>query len=256
MSSEVQYPTEIVDLPSKGWYYPEGHPLASGQIEIYYMTAKHEDILTSRNLIQRGVVIDKLVEALIVSKDIKYEDLLVGDKNGLMVAARIMGYGKDYNTTIECPSCEQSTSHTINLEEIGNKELTFSDKNKNKNEFEFKLPFSKRTITFQLLSHKDERAVQADLDAVKKMVKSEITADVTTRMKKSILSVDGVRDGKAVREFVDSMLARDAQAFREYARTVNPDIDLTFDFECPSCGHRARLEVPIDVNFFWPNSSV
>lgn len=254
MSSENQYPTEVIDLPSKGWYYPAGHPLASGQLEVFYMTAKHEDILTSRNLIQRGVVIDKLVEALIVDKKIKYDDLLVGDKNGLMVAARIMGYGKDYDVTVQCPSCEESSTHTINLETIGDKELVFDEKQKNKNEFDFKLPFSKRTVTFQLLTHKDDKAVTGELEAMRKVLKSEISSEVTTRMKRSIIAIDGNRDSKVVREAIDSMPARDAMAFREHARDMNPDIDLTFDFECPTCGHDARLEVPIDVNFFWPNS--
>lgn len=256
MGSEVTYPTEVIDLPSKGWYYPEGHPLASGQLEVYYMTAKHEDILTSRNLIQRGVVIDKLMEALIANKDVKYDDLLVGDKNGLMVAARIMGYGKDYDVTVDCPQCEESSTHTVNLENIGDKNIEFDDNQKGKNEFDFKLPFSKKTITFKLLSHKDEKIVQGELDAMRKLVKSEITSEVTTRMKKSIIAVDGNRESKFVREFVDAMPARDAMAFREHAKNINPDIDLTFDFECPSCGHRTRLEVPIDVNFFWPNARV
>lgn len=252
--ADVTYPTEVIDLPSKGWYYPAGHPLASGKLEVYYMTAKHEDILTSRNLIQRGVVIDKLMESLIADPKVKYDDLLVGDKNGLMIASRIMGYGKDYDVNVECPQCEESSTHIINLEEISDKEMTFDDKQQGKNEFEFKLPFSKRTVTFKLLSHKDEKQVQGDLDAMKKLVKSEITTEVTTRMKKSIIAVDGNRDLKVVREFVDAMPARDAKAFREYTRTVNPDIDLTFNFECPSCGHTSRLEVPINVNFFWPNA--
>ena len=254
--AEVQYPTEVIELPSKGWFYPDSHPLSSGKLEVFYMTAKHEDILTSRNLIQRGVVIDKLIEALIADKNVKYDDLLVGDKNGLMVAARIMGYGKDYDVTVDCPSCEEKSSHQINLEDIKDKEIEFKESQKGKNEFLFTLPFSKRTIIFKLLNHKDEKDVQFELEQMKKLIKSEISSEVTTRMKKSIIAVDGSRDQKTVREFVDSMPARDAMAFREYARKVNPDVDLTFDFECPSCGHASRLEVPIDVNFFWPNAAV
>lgn len=254
--SENMYPSELVGLPSKGWYYPDGHPLSKGEIDLYYMTAKHEDILTSKTLIQRGVVIDKLIQELIVDKTIKYDDLLFGDKNGLMIAARIMGYGKDYDVKIECPTCKMESTHTIDLEKLSDKEVTFDPKQKGKNEFEFQLPFSKRVITFKLLTHKDEKDVQNDLDAMRKIVKSEISNEVTSRMKKSILAVDGNRDIKVIRDFVDAMPARDAVAFREYVRSVNPDIELKSDFVCPSCGQESRLEVPIDVNFFWPNARV
>lgn len=254
--AENLYPSEVISLPSKGWYYPEGHPLATGTIDLYYMTAKHEDILTSKTLIQRGVVIDKLLDALIVNKDVKYDDLLIGDKNGLMIAARIMGYGKDYDVTVTCPMCNESSTHTINLENITDKELVFDPKNKNKNEFDLQLPFSKRVITFRLLTHKDEKDIQNELDAMRKVIKSEVSSEVTTRMKKSIVAINGNRDTKVIREFVDAMPARDAVAFREYARTINPDIDLTADFVCPTCAKEFRLEVPIDINFFWPNASV
>jgi hypothetical protein len=254
--AENLYPSEMVGLPSKGWYYPEGHPLASGELDLRYMTALHEDILTSKTLIQRGVVIDKLLEALIVNKDVKYDDLLIGDKNGLMVAARIMGYGKDYDATVSCPACNVDTTHTLNLETLSDKELTFDPKNKGKNEFDFQLPFSKRVITFKLLTHKDEKDVQGELDAMRKVIKNEVSSEVTTRMKKSIIAVDGNRDSKVIREFVDAMPARDAMALREHWRSVNPDIELKSDFVCPSCGLESRLEVPIDVNFFWPNARV
>lgn len=254
--AENMYPSEMVGLPSKGWYYPEGHPLASGEIDLYYMTAKHEDILTSKTLIQRGVVIDKLIESLIVDKSIKYDDLLVGDKNGLMIAARIMGYGKNYDATVTCPSCNTATTHTVDLETLSDKEIEFNPKNKGKNEFEFQLPFSKRLITFRLLTHKDEKDVQNDLDAMRKVVKSEISNEVTTRMKKSIVAVDGNRDVKTIRDAVDSMPARDAMEFRDYARVINPDIELKATFVCPMCAHEDRLEVPIDVSFFWPNARV
>jgi len=254
--AENLYPSEIIGLPSKGWYYPEGHPLASGELEIYYMTAKHEDILTSRTLIARGVVIDKLIEALIVNKNIKYGDLLNGDKNALMVAARIMGYGKDYDATVTCPACDTTTTHTLNLETLSEKELEFDPKNKGKNEFDFQLPFSKRTVTFKLLTHQDDRDIDNDLEAMKKVVKSEVSTEITTRMKKTIVAIDGSRDNKTIREFVDAMPARDAVAYREYAKNINPHIELKSDFVCPSCGQESRLEVPIDVGFFWPNSRV
>ena len=96
MDQEKKFPTEIIDLPSKGLLYPKDSPLSSGKIEMKYMTAKEEDILTNQNYITRGTVIDKLIQALVVDKSIKYGDILAGDKNVLLVAARILGYGENY----------------------------------------------------------------------------------------------------------------------------------------------------------------
>ena len=253
--SENKYPAEVIELPSGGWFYPEGHPLASGKLEIYYMTAKHEDILTSTNLIQRGVVLDKLMEALIVDKTIKYDDLLLGDKNGLVIAARILGYGKDYEVSVGCPSCESTSTHNVNLEDIDDKEVLKTMENKNTNEFPFRLSNGK-VLTFKLLTHGDEKAINSELAAMKKAFKAEVTTEVTTRIRKMITSVNGSRDSNDIRDFVDAMPAREAMAFREHIKSVNPDIDLTFPFVCPSCGVEQRMEVPIDVTFFWPNAKI
>ena len=91
-----KFPTEVIDLPSKGLVYPKEHPLSSGNVEIKYMTAKEEDILTSPNLIEKGIVLDKLLESIIVTEGVKLDDFIMGDKNTLLVSARILGYGKDY----------------------------------------------------------------------------------------------------------------------------------------------------------------
>ena len=77
MEQKYQFPTEEVTLPSKGLLYPEGSPLRKGVIEMKYMTAKEEDILTNQNYIANGTVIDKLIKSLIVS-EVDYNDLLIG----------------------------------------------------------------------------------------------------------------------------------------------------------------------------------
>ena len=109
-----KYPTEIVDLPSEGWFYPKDHPLASGQIEMRYMSARDEDILTSANLIKKGVVLDKLLRGLIVTP-CNYDDILTGDKNAIMIAARILGYGKDYEVGFKCPACGEKNELIIDF---------------------------------------------------------------------------------------------------------------------------------------------
>jgi hypothetical protein len=252
--SDYKFPTEVVDLPSKGWFYPPDHPLASGQVDIFHMAAKHEDILTSANLIMKGVVIDKLLEALIATQ-VKYQDLLIGDKYGIMVAARILGYGKDYEATVECPQCNTSEDYPINLTELKDKEITFLPEQKGKNEFTFVLPITKKTLTFKLLTQGDDQLIRKELDNMKKL-KGETSYEITTRMRSSILSVDGDRDRMMIGEFVNNMPVKDAKAFRDHARKIMPDVDLSFDFECKKCGHEDRLEVPIDYKFFWPDAKL
>lgn len=251
--AENNYPSELIDLPSRGWFYPEGNTLSSGKLDLKLMTAKEEDILTSTNLLQKGIVLDKLVESLIVDKTIKPNDILLGDWNAILIAARILGYGKDYEVSINCPNCESRNDTVINLEEIKEKELDFNSLKKGNNEFEFILPLSGQKITFRLLNHGDEVAVVSELNMIKKI---GVSAEVTTRIRKSIVAVEGSRDPKVIREFVERMPARDAAAYREHVNKVSPDVDLTFTFNCASCSHTQRMGVPIDVNFFWPNIKV
>jgi len=255
--SDSKAATEIIDLPSKGWYYPPNHPLATGRLKVYLMTARHEDILTSTNLIKKGIVLDRLMEELIADPTVKYGDLFIGDKNALMIASRILGYGSAYDVGVECPSCGAKQDVEINLAKLEDKKMDFSDAQKGKNEFTFTLPLSKKTIAFKLLTHQDEQNIQMELDSMKKVTKKDVQTEVTTRMRYAILSVDGNTDGENIRSTVNNMLARDSMAFREYARKINPDIDLTFQFECEKCEHvDSRMEVPIDVTFFWPNARV
>ena len=234
-------PTEIVELPSKGLIYPESNPLSSGQVEIKYMTAKEEDILSNQSYIQKGIVIDKLLQSVIVTK-INYDDLIIGDKNAIMVSARVLGYGKDYKFTWA------GEDVTIDLSEIDAKPLDESLFTSRVNEFEYILPFSKTPITFKILTHGDETKITQELESLKKIHKDN-TPELSTRLKYIITSVDGERDKKVVREFVDNfLLARDAKSLRSYILETQPDIDLSF-FPPRS---ENRRPIPITLNFFWP----
>jgi len=240
--AEFKLATEVVDLPSKGYLYSKDSPLAEGKIEIKYMTAKEEDILTNSSYIQKGTVLDKLFQSLIVSK-INYNDLLIGDKNAIMIAARILGYGKDYNFTYE------GVEETVDLTEVNNIEINDELFKSGKNEFNFTFPHSGNEITFKLLNHGDEMKIQRELDSLKKINKTE-DPTLTTRLKHMILSVEGKTDKKDIREFVDKyLLARDARALREHIKSISPDIDLTF---FPS-GSETTKTIPIGVGFFWPD---
>ena len=249
-----QFPTEVVDLPSKGLLYSKDSPLAGGTIELKYMTAKEEDILTSRNLIQKGIVLDKLLESVIVDEKITLNDLLLGDKNAIMIATRILGYGKDYTVTLTDPSTGDKQEETFDLTSINDKEVDWDLFKSGKNEFEFDLPSSKVKIMFRLLTHKEEKEIDAELKAYKKFSKdSGITSEITTRLKKAIISISGDTSQKRINEFVENeLLSRDSFAFREYLIKITPDVDMSFTFTSEATGEDTTMDIPLDVEFFWP----
>ena len=247
--ADYKFPTEMVELPSKGYFYYDGHPLSSGKVEVKYMTAKEEDILTSQNLIQQGTVIDKLLESLIVDKSIKLEDLLIGDKNAIMVAARILGYGKNYEFTYD------GEEHKVDLSTLNPIDLDFSKFTKGKNEFNFKLPNSEREIVFKLLTQKDENEVDSELVARKKLNKHQST-ELTTRMKKMILSVDGNSDRTFINNFIDNeFLSIDSLAFRQYLAEITPDVDMNTTV-VNSAGEEREVTIPVTLRFFWPSAGI
>jgi hypothetical protein len=250
------FPTEMIPLPSKGLLYPEGHPLADGFIEMKYMTAREEDILTSQNLIKQGVVLDKLFESLIITP-VNYNEIYSGDKNQIMIAARILGYGKDYTVDVDDPtSTGNKQKVTIDLAQIEHKEVDYSLLQDRKNEFEFTLPQSKRVITFRLTTHGIEKQIETEVKSLTKQInKTGIDKSLTTRLKHMILSVDGEYGRPAINNFVDNELfAVDSRAFRSHIKETSPDVDMTFTFISETTGEALELAIPMDVSFFWPNS--
>jgi hypothetical protein len=250
-----QFPTEEVTLPSKGLLYPEGSPLRSGKLTMKYMTAREEDILTNQNYIKNGTVIDKLLQSLIVDS-IKVEDLLIGDKNAILVAARILGYGQDYSFKYFNPTTREEEDISVDLTEASDKDLDESLMINGKNEFEFILPTSKISLTFKLLTQADEKKIENELKGLKKINKNS-DPQLTTRLKHMISSVNGDYGTKAIREFVDNQfLARDSRPFREYAANIMPDISLEFDIVFEDGTIVEDVTIPIGVGFFWPDASV
>jgi hypothetical protein len=235
--------TEIIDLPSKGLIYPEDNPLSSGAIEMKYMTAKEEDILTNQNYIQKGIVLDKLLQALIVSK-VNYNDLIVGDKNAIMIAARILGYGKDYIFEYD------GQEYTVDLSLIDNKEFDASKLvSKGINEFSYTLPSNGINITYKILTHGDEQKISNEIEGLKKINKN-VSPELSTRLKYMITSVNGDRETKTIREFVDNhLLARDSRELRKHIKETQPDVDLTFFPD----GSSNRVDIPVGIKFFWPD---
>ena len=213
-----------------------------------YMTAREEDILTNQNLIENGTVIDKLLQSLIVTS-VDYNNLLLGDKNAILIAARILGYGSDYNFKY------QGEEHSIDLTSINDKPLDESLITEGKNDFNFKLPASGVEVTFKLLTHGDETNIANEIKGLKKINKNS-NPEVSTRMKHIITSINGDYEKKTVREFVDTkLLARDSRALRNYINTVQPDVDLSYSYE-DNKGNMVKIPVPIGINFFWPDVEV
>jgi hypothetical protein len=244
--NKFKLPTETVELPSKGQLYSEENALREGKIEMKYMTAKEEDILTNQNYIKQGTVIDKLLQSLIITK-INYDDLLVGDKNAIMLAARILSYGASYEFEYD------GINQIIDLSKLETKPHHPDYIKTNLNEFSFILPYTQNTITFKLLTHGDEKKIDDEIKGLKKINK-DLTSEVTVRLAHIITSINGSTDKKDIREFVNNyFLAKDARAFRSYYNEISPDIDVKIILT-NSEGIEEDVDLPIGINFFWPDA--
>jgi hypothetical protein len=247
--SEHKFPTEVIDIPSGGKVYSKDSPLADGKIELKYMTTREEDILMSENLIKKGVVIDKLLDSLIVTKGVKQEHLVLGDKNAVLVAARILAYGPEYTVEVSNPNnLEQKVEHTFDLTECPFKEtvdgVDYSD-----NSFDFETPIGKNKIKFKLLTGVEEKLIEKDLEQSKKV---GYNSEITTRLRYTIIEVDGDNKTETITAFSQNMLARDSIALRNYIQEISPDIDLTSEIEIG--GETVSVSIPLTVEFFWPQS--
>lgn len=249
-------PTEFAQLPSLGQYYPENHPLHNVEsIEIKFMTAKEEDILTSKSLLKKGLTISRLLSSVIVDKNINPDDLLIGDRNALLVATRISGYGSNYNTKVACPACGETSSHEFNLEEMsmfsgGEIEGEDTVKQASNDSFFVNVPISKAKVQFRLLTGKDEKQLGKIAEMQKKRKLPE--SAMTNMMRMYIVSVNGTTDQNYIDSFVANAPAADAKYLRQAYKMTVPNIDLTQEFNCSACGHSEEMEVPFSTEFFWP----
>ena len=241
-------PTEMVDLPSKGEFYPEGHPLHNvDTVEIKHMTAKEEDILTSATLLKKGLAIDKMLQSIIVDKKIKVDDLFIGDKNALLIASRVFGYGSNYDVELECPNCESQFGTTIDLSELQIKSLTgveAAEKTEN-NTFVITLPRSNFVVEFGLLTSKDERTMSA-----------KKSAGTMTLLKHIIVSINQQTDGFFIERALQSLPILDTSILKQAYAAVMPDIDMKQAVECGDCGEVSEMGVPLNADFFWPDTRI
>ena len=247
--SEHKFPTEVIDLPSGGKVYSKDSPLHEGKLELKYMTTREEDILMSENLIKKGVVIDKLLDSLIVTKGVKQEDLILGDKNAVLVAARILAYGPEYTAEVTNPkNSEETVSHTFDLSQCPFKELP-KDVDYTDNSFNYTTDIGKTKIKFKLLTGVEEALIEKEL---KQSAKYGYSTDITTRLRYTITEVDGDSKPETITEFAQNLLARDSMALRNHIQEISPDIDLTSEIEIG--GETVSVSIPLSVTFFWPQS--
>ena len=247
--SEHKFPTEVIDLPSQGKVYPKDSPLSSGKLELKYMTTREEDILMSENLIKKGIVIDKLLDSLIITKGVKQEELILGDKNAVLVASRILAYGPEYTVEVTNPNNpDEKIQHTFDLSKCPFKELS-KDVDYSDNSFDFTTPVGKNKLKFKLLTGADETLIEKD---IKQSSKFGVSSDITTRLRYIVTEVDGDTKSSTINEFTQNLLARDSVALRNYIRDISPDIDLTSEVEIG--GETVSVSIPLTVEFFWPQS--
>ena len=249
-----EVPVESVPLPSNGVVYPAESPLHDREtVDIRSMTTREEDILTSRALIKKGTVITELIKSCLTDKRIQVQDMLAGDRNAIMVALRITGYGADYAVEADCPKCNTRSKQNFNLGEMPIKRLEVEPVAKGQNVFEFKLPVTKKTVQFKFLTGRDEEEINTIQERAKKQ---GALADsvVTTRLQYAIVAIDGRTDRGAINGFVRNMPARDSMSLRKFIDANEPGIDMKGEFDCPSCNELSEVRVPLGASFFWPDA--
>lgn len=246
-------PTHFVELPSKGRFYPPSHPLRGKEtLEIKFMTAKEEDILTSKALLKKGIAIDRMLESLIVDKSVNIQELLIGDKNALIVGARSTGYGTEYETKVQCPACAATMKHTFDLTQTREKQIPeeIAKQLEETGLFVIKLPISKLEIGVRLLKGSDEKFL-AKLSEDRKNSKSLEDSLVTDQLRMIVVSVNGVSDRDVINKFIEICPAGDARFLRTKYSEYAPEFDLTQKITCKSCDNESEMEVPFTADFFW-----
>jgi hypothetical protein len=252
-SAGVEIPVDRIALPSKGLIYPVGHPLCNEDaVDVKCLCAAQEDILTSSALIRNGTVLTKLMESCLLNKTIEPDTLILGDRNAILIAIRITGYGSDYSVKLNCDSCSQEYDTTFSLNGLKIKSLGATPLQPNANLFGFKLPVSGLDVQFKLLTGKDETEISQINDRNKKLG-SQIDKSITLRLFQAIASINGETDKQKLNYTINNLRAGDARALRKYILEISPNVDMKQWSKCPHCGVESEVEVPLGINFFWPD---
>lgn len=257
-SLDASIPTELAPLPSNGWLYPRDFPFHGKEmVEITPMTARSEDILTSRAYIKKGTTITEFIKSCLVEKNVNPAMLLVGDRNALMVSIRVTGYGSIYDAEVTCGNdeeCGAKNQQKFDLTALEVRRLKLEPLQYGHNEFEFLLPHSKKRVRFRFLTGSDEENIALMNEKNKKLGLSSQDNVVTTNLMNSLLSIDGIEDRNKLSRFIPNMHARDSRALREYIRENEPGLVMKQEVVCPKCDHREVVNIPMGTSFLWPGS--
>lgn len=252
VDTEFEVPTDFIDLPSGGLFYPNG----KNRVEVKYLTAEDENILTSSDLIKSGKVLDVLLQNALIDKEITPDEMLTGDRNAVLINLRITGYGDEYETKTTCPSCSEVNNKSILLSSLGIRDM--ADNPDSEGMFSVMLPKCKANVRFRLLTGADETRLQKVNESGKKTMKGKfkVATVLTERYLLQIMEVNGNRDKTYIKKFIGVMPIADSFFFREYLKEIEPGIDLNYGFDCDNCGHHYSQDVPITAKLFWPNANV
>ena len=250
-----EIPVESVPIPSQGKIYPPDSSLfGKERVNIKAMTAREEDILTSRALMANGTVVNELISACVTDSGVNVADMLSGDRTALMVAIRITGYGPDYKLRSSCPGCGKSDHYTFNLADMPIKRLEIDPITPGSNRFEYRLPVSKKTVHFKFLTGRDNDMIEEESESMRRLFPDDyIGSTVTRRLKFSVVSIDGIEDKNKTFKFIENMPAMDSKSLRTYIKKHEPGIDMVGKLSCKSCAKRSEVSLPIGASFFWPN---
>ena len=248
-------PTEFVELPSQGKFYPQGHPLHGQEsIEIRQMTAKEEDMLTSRTLLKKGVALDRVISSLIVDRSIDPDSLLVGDRNAIIIATRVSGYGNQYETKVSCPNCGTSQQYSFDLNEAnvydGSDAKDLGVQSNEDGTFNVTLPRTGVDVQFRLLSGRDEKTFLSGMQSDRK---TKVEKNITRQLAAIVVSLNGDTSMQAKQYFLENVPSIDSRHLRLAYRLAAPNVDLTQQFVCGECSHEQEMEVPLSADFFWSN---
>ena len=248
-------PVETVPVPSRGVVYPSASSLYKREtIDIRAMTAREEDILTSQALIRKGTVVATLLQSVVLDQGIDVGDMLLGDRNALMMATRVTGYGPKYVVEVKCPSCSTRQPVEFNLSAIPIKRLKIDPIQEGVNLFEYVLPVTKRTVQFRFLTgSQEEELTEANNRRKSLMPDVDVTSLVTSRLEAQVVSIDGITDRTKLSAFIRKMPAYDSRILRSYISKNEPGMDMTQEMQCRSCTKTSNVDVPIGISFFWPD---
>jgi hypothetical protein len=249
-----EIPVSTVPVPSEGKVYPQGSNISGRTtLDIKAMTAREEDILTSTALIRQGTVLNHLIQSCLIDKSVSVDDMLLGDRNALMISVRITGYGAAYEVQVNCPECGEQSDQKFDLSELEIKRLEIEPVTSGENRFSFTLPVSKKEVHFKFLTGKDEREMTVVAERKKKLMPgTQVESNVTSRLEHVILSIDGIEDRNKINSFIKNMPALDSRRLRTHLESSEPGIDMGAWMGCPHCSESSKISMPLGINFFWP----